>query len=105
MLNCTSAVSGGASNLPSAPVNRVLGAAFTVGACARRSGEDRRIANSKMLGFMSASVSSQRVYTAPLALRTWETAGLAEEWDETQTTGSWLCSVLYLRGPSGSTMA
>jgi hypothetical protein len=45
-----------------------------------RSGEVRRIANRKMLGFMSASVSSQRVYTALSEMRTWETAGLAEEW-------------------------
>jgi hypothetical protein len=35
-----------------------------------------------MLGFMSASVSSQRVYTALSEMRTWETAGLAEEWDD-----------------------
>jgi hypothetical protein len=45
-----------------------------------RSGEDRRIANSKMLGFMIVSISSQRVYTALSEMRTWETAGLAEEW-------------------------
>jgi len=35
-----------------------------------------------MLGFMIVSISSQRVYTALSEMRTWETAGLAEEWDD-----------------------
>ena len=35
-----------------------------------------------MLGFMIVSISSQRVYTALAEMRTWETAGLAEECDE-----------------------
>src|SRR6266566_3869282 len=42
MLNCTSAVSGFASNLPSAPTKTVLGCAVTVGrSCARPSVQAR----------------------------------------------------------------
>src|SRR5881397_985181 len=52
MLNCTSAVSGLASNLPSAPTKTVLGCAVTAGcSCA----DKRQLTNSAVVRYASAA--------------------------------------------------
>src|SRR4029077_11226736 len=82
MLNCTSAVSGAASYLPSAPANTVLAAAVTVGACANIEAELRsRAVVRSPRAFMTvppeSQLNRQKVYmfVTVSGFRTWGSRG------------------------------